>query len=86
VLPEAFAIRCQGSAAISAGIAWNSTTFGLREAKGSAEIDNVATSHDELLKDNVTTGWPEAFANPAAEDVLLQRQVLRVGFHVWPSA
>lgn len=55
----------------SAGLEWNSTTFGLEQAKDSAEIDNLATTHDELLKDNVTTGCPRLFANPAGKDVLL---------------
>jgi hypothetical protein len=45
--------------------------FELQEAKDSAEIDNVATTHNELLKDNVTRGCPRPFANPAAKDVLL---------------
>ena len=35
------------------------------------------TTHDELFKDDVL---PEAFANPAAKEVLRYRQALRVGF------
>jgi len=37
------------------------------------------TTHDELFKDDVL---PEAFANPAAKEVLRYRQALRVGFNL----
>jgi Fic family protein len=53
------------------------TTLGLQEAKDSSEIENIVTTHDELFKDDVL---PEAFANPAAKEVLRYRQALRVGF------
>lgn len=58
-------------------------TLGLQEAKDSSEIENIVTTHDELFKDDVL---PEAFANPAAKEVLRYRQALRVGFdHVHAS-
>lgn len=58
-------------------------TLGLQEAKDSSEIENIITTHDELFKDDVL---PEAFANPAAKEVLRYRQALRVGFeHVRQS-
>lgn len=52
-------------------------TLGLQEAKDSSEIENIITTHDELFKNDVS---PEAFANPAAKEVLRYRQALRVGF------
>ena len=52
-------------------------TLGLQEAKDSSEIENIVTTHDELFKDDVL---PEAFANPAAKEVLRYRQALRIGF------
>ncbi|MDO9314840.1 MAG: Fic/DOC family N-terminal domain-containing protein [Burkholderiaceae bacterium] len=52
-------------------------TLGLQEAKDSSEIENIVTTHDELFKDDVL---PEAFASPAAKEVLRYRQALRVGF------
>ena len=54
-------------------------TLGLQEAKDSSEIENIVTTHDELYKDDVL---PEAFANPAAKEVLRYRQALRVGFEL----
>ena len=54
-------------------------TLGLQEAKDSSEIENIVTTHDELFKDDVL---PEAFANPAAKEVLRYRQALRVGFEL----
>ena len=54
-------------------------TLGLQEAKDSSEIENIVTTHDELFKDDVL---PEAFANPAAKEVLRYRQALRVGFNL----
>ena len=53
------------------------STLGLQEAKDSSEIENIVTTHDELFKDDVL---PEAFANPAAKEVLRYRQALRLGF------
>jgi Fic family protein len=52
-------------------------TLALQEAKDSSEIENIVTTHDELFKDDVL---PDAFANPAAKEVLRYRQALRVGF------
>ena len=54
-------------------------TLGLQEAKDSSEIENIVTTHDELFKDEVL---PEAFANPAAKEVMRYRQALRVGFEL----
>jgi len=53
------------------------STLGLQEAKDSSEIENIVTTHDELFKGDVL---PEAFASPAAKEVLRYRQALRVGF------
>jgi len=52
-------------------------TLGLQEAKDSSEIENIVTTHDDLFKGEVLT---EAFANPAAKEVMRYRQALRVGF------
>lgn len=52
-------------------------TLGLQEAKDSSEIENIVTTHDELFKDDV---HPQAFANPAAKEVLRYRQALRFGY------
>lgn len=52
-------------------------TLGLQEAKDSSEIENIVTTHDELFKGEVLT---EAFANPAAKEVMRYRQALRRGF------
>lgn len=52
-------------------------TLCLQEANDSSEIENFVTTHDELFKDDVL---PDAFANPAAKEVLRYRQALRVGF------
>ncbi|WP_256354584.1 Fic/DOC family N-terminal domain-containing protein [Variovorax sp. dw_308] len=49
-------------------------TLGLQEAKHSSEIENIVTTHDELVKGDVL---PEAFANPATKEVLRYRQALR---------
>ncbi|MEB0056412.1 MULTISPECIES: Fic family protein [unclassified Variovorax] len=58
-------------------------TLGLQEAKASSEIENIITTHDELFKDDVL---PEAFANPAAKEVLRYRQALRIGFDLVRSS
>ena len=52
-------------------------TLGMQEAKDSSAIENIVTTHDELFKGDVL---PDAFANPAAKEVLRYRQALRVGF------
>lgn len=54
-------------------------TLGLQEAKDSSEIENIVTTHDELFKDDVL---PEAFANPAAKEVLRYRQALHMGYRL----
>jgi len=51
-------------------------TLGLQEAKDSSEIENIVTTHDELFKGDLQ---PDAFANPAAKEVLRYRQALRFG-------
>jgi Fic family protein len=53
--------------------------LGLQEAKDSSEIENIVTTHDELFKDDVL---PEAFANPAAKEVLRYRQALSLGYRL----
>ena len=53
------------------------STLGLQEAKDSSEIENIVTTHDALFKGDVL---PDAFADPAAKEVLRYRQALRVGF------
>ncbi len=58
-------------------------TLGLQEAKASSEIENIITTHDELFKNDVL---PEAFANPAAKEVLRYRQALRIGFDLVRSS
>ena len=52
-------------------------TLGLQEAKDSSEIENIVTTHDALFKDDVL---PDAFAQPAAKEVLRYRQALRLGY------
>lgn len=51
-------------------------TLGLQEAKDSSEIENIVTTHDELFKGEVLT---EAFADPAAKEVMRYRQALHLG-------
>lgn len=51
-------------------------TLSLQEAHDSSEIENIVTTHNELFKGDVL---PDAFANPAAKEVLRYRQALRVG-------
>lgn len=53
--------------------------LGLQEAKDSSEIENIVTTHDELFKDEVL---PDAFANPAAKEVLRYRQALHLGYRL----
>ncbi len=53
--------------------------LGLQEAKDSSEIENIVTTHDDLFKDEVL---PEAFANPAAKEVLRYRQALHLGYRL----
>ena len=52
-------------------------TLGLQEAKDSAEIENIVTTHDELFKNDLL---PESVNNYAAKEVLQYKQALRVGF------
>ncbi len=50
-------------------------TLGMQEAKDSSEIENIVTTHDELLRDDA---FPES-SYPAAKEVLRYRQALRTG-------
>jgi Fic family protein len=52
-------------------------TLGLQEAKDSSEIENIVTTHDELFRDEAL---PEAFASPAAKEVIGYRKALGLGF------
>jgi Fic family protein len=52
-------------------------TLGLQEAKDSSEIENIVTTHDELFRDEAL---PEAFASPAAKEVIGYRKALNLGF------
>jgi cell filamentation protein, protein adenylyltransferase len=52
-------------------------TLGLQEAKDSSAIENIVTTHDELLRDSL---FPEEPGSPAAKEVVHYRQALAVGF------
>lgn len=52
-------------------------TLGMQEAKDSSEIENIVTTQDEIFKQEVL---PDAFANPAAQEVQRYRQALRLGY------
>lgn len=52
-------------------------TLGMQEAKDSAAIENIVTTHDELFQDDIL---PENGASNAAKEVLRYRQALRIGF------
>jgi len=52
-------------------------TLGLQEAKDSSAIENIVTTHDEILRD---AAFPEETANGAAKEVARYRQALGVGF------
>lgn len=52
-------------------------TLGMQEAKDSSEMENIATTHDELYRDAAS---PDTTANPAAKEVLRYRQALWLGF------
>ena len=51
-------------------------TLSLQEAKASSEIENIVTTQDELFQ---TSLFPENPASPAAKEVALYRDALRVG-------
>jgi len=52
-------------------------TLSLQEAKASSEIENIITTQDELFQASL---FPENPASPAAKEVALYRDALRVGW------
>lgn len=52
-------------------------TLSLQEAKASSEIENIVTTQDELFQISL---FPENPASPAAKEVALYRDALRLGF------
>lgn len=53
------------------------TTLGLQEAKDSSAIENIVTTNDELFREAAAL---DAASSPAAKEVALYGQALRVGF------
>lgn len=51
-------------------------TLALQEAKASSEIENIVTTHDELFQADL---FPEGPQSPAAKEVALYRNALRLG-------
>lgn len=52
-------------------------TLSLQEAKASSEIENIVTTQDELFQ---TSLFPENPASPAAKEVALYRDAIRLGY------
>jgi Fic family protein len=52
-------------------------TLSLQEAKASSEIENIVTTQDELFQADLL---PEAMRSPAAKEVALYRDALKLGF------
>lgn len=52
-------------------------TLSLQEAKASSEIENIVTTQDEVFQIGV---FPESPASPAAKEVALYRDALRLGY------
>lgn len=52
-------------------------TLSLQEAKASSEIENIVTTQDELFQHDLD---PDAPGSPAAKEVALYRDALRLGF------
>ncbi len=52
------------------------STLALQEAKASSEIENIVTTQDELFQADV---FPEQPSSPAAKEVALYRDALRLG-------
>ena len=52
-------------------------TLALQEAKASSEIENIVTTQDELFQASL---FPENPASPAAKEVALYRDALRLGY------
>ena len=52
-------------------------TLALQEAKASSEVENIVTTQDELFQAEL---FPEGPQSPAAKEVALYRDALRLGF------
>jgi len=52
-------------------------TLSLQEAKASSEIENIVTTQDELFQADL---FPQGPASPAAKEVALYRDALKLGF------
>ncbi|MBZ0130403.1 MAG: Fic family protein [Rhodobacteraceae bacterium] len=52
-------------------------TLALQEAKASSEIENIVTTQDELFQADL---FPEGLQSPAAKEVALYRDALKLGF------
>ncbi|ROP90533.1 Fic family protein [Stella humosa] len=52
-------------------------TLALQEAKASSEIENIVTTQDELFQADLLPGGP---ASPAAKEVALYRDALKLGY------
>jgi Fic family protein len=52
-------------------------TLSLQEARASSQIENVVTTQDELFRADV---FPDGPTSPAAKEVALYREALRLGF------
>jgi Fic family protein len=52
-------------------------TLALQEAKASSEIENIVTTQDELFRADI---FPEGPQSPAAKEVALYRDALRLGY------
>ena len=53
-------------------------TLALQEAKASSEIENIVTTQDELFQIEV---FPEGQGSPAAKEVALYRDALKLGLN-----
>src|SRR4051812_21555777 len=52
-------------------------TLALQEAKASSEVENIVTTQDELFQADL---FPEDLPSPAAKEVALYRDAVRLGF------
>lgn len=52
-------------------------SLSIQEAKASSEIENIVTTHDELFKIDLSQ---KSFISPAAKEVALYREALKLGF------
>lgn len=53
-------------------------SLSLQEAKASSEIENIVTTQDELFQADI---FPEGLESPAAREVALYRDALKLGYH-----